>query len=256
MSGGAVIGAAAIGAGTSYMASKSASKSADKALASSDANAQLQYQASAEQLAFQKEQLDRWESIFGPVQDNLSNYYKNLSSDSIASQGLQNIHSQYTQSRQNLDTALAKRGITNSGATAASLTQLESSRMLGAAEVRTNAPMVAAQQQLGFVNSGNSQQANANQGISSAYSNKMNMFGQQSLNNLNLANNYTNQAAQAYAGIGNSIGTGISTYMNYNSYQNNMNPNNGQQVQNNGAVQNNGQQLQNNGFVGQITGAW
>ena len=248
MSGGAIIGAAAIGAGTSYMSSKSASKSADKALASADASAQLQYQASTEQLDFQKQQYDRWESIFGPVQENLSNYYKNLSSDSIASQGLQNIHSQYTQSRQNLDTALAKRGITNSGATAASLTQLESSRMLGAAEVRTNAPMVAAQQQLNFVNSGQSQQSNAVNGITSSYTNKMNMFGQQSLNSQNLANNYSNTAAQAYSGIGNSIGTGISTYMNYNSYQNNMNLNN--------SLQNNSQQLQNNGFVGQITGEW
>lgn len=219
MSGAAIIGSAAIGAGTSYLSSRSASKNAKKAMDSSAYQAELQHEASMEQLDFQKQQYDRWESIFGPIQDNLSNYYKTLSSDSIASAGLQQINTQFAQSRQNLDTALAKRGITNSGATAAALTQLESSRMLGSAEVRANAPMVAAQQQQGFLNSGSGQQANAVAGISSAYSNQMNMFGNQALNNQNMAMNYQNQAAQGYAGIGSSIGAGISSYMTANAIQ-------------------------------------
>ena len=67
MSGAAIVGAAAIGAGTSYMSSKSASKSADKAYASADATSQLQYEASMEQLDFQKKQYEDWENIFGPI---------------------------------------------------------------------------------------------------------------------------------------------------------------------------------------------
>ena len=217
MSGAAIVGAAAIGAGTSYMSSKSASKSADKAYASADATSQLQYEASMEQLDFQKKQYEDWENIFGPIQDNLSSYYKHMSPDSIASLGIQNIEQSYTQSRQNLDTQLAKRGITNSGATAAGLTSLENTRMLGKAEVRSNAPQQVAQQQLGFLSAGLGLQPSLQQGISGAMSNQMNMFGQQATNQQGMANQYSNQAAQAYSGIGSSIGQGINSYMTYNA---------------------------------------
>lgn len=217
MSGAAIIGAAAIGAGTSYMSSKSASKSADKAYASADATSQLQYEASMEQLDFQKKQYEDWENIFGPIQDNLSSYYKHMRPDSIASLGIQNIEQSYTQSRQNLDTQLAKRGITNSGATAAGLTSLENTRMLGKAEVRTNAPQQVAQQQLGFLSAGLGLQPGLQQGISGAMTNQMNVLGQQATNQQGMATQYSNQVAQAYSGIGSSIGQGINSYMTYNA---------------------------------------
>lgn len=243
MSGAAIMGAAVIGAGASYSSAKSASKSSSAALASADASAQLQYEVSMEQLEFQKQQYSNWEDIFGPIQQNLSNYYKNLSSDTIASSGLQNIEQQYIASRQNLDTQLAKRGITNSGATAAGLTQLETARMLGKAQVQTNAPMIAAQQQSNFLAGGLGQQSQLQQGISNTYANQMNMFGQQSLNKQNMSNQYANQAAQAYSGIGSSVGTGISTYMNYQSNQNLAN-----------SLSN--QNTASGGVVSQMTGGW
>lgn len=217
MSGAAIVGAAAIGAGTSYMGAKSSSKSADKALASADASSALQYDISMQQLEFQQQQYSDWENIFGPIQENLSSYYKNLSSDSIASLGIQNIEQSYVQSRQNLDTQLAKRGISNSGAAAAGLTSLENTRMLGKAEARTNAPQQAAQQQLGFLSAGLGLQSGLQQGISNSYGNQMNILGQQSSNSLQQASQYTQQAAAGYAGIGSSVGQGINSYMTYNA---------------------------------------
>ncbi len=213
----AILGAAVIGAGSSYMAAESASDSADASTAAASAAAQLQYKTSQQQLEFQKQLHDEWQGIFGPIQDNLSSYYQNLSSDTIASLGIQNIEKQYVQSRQNLDTALAKRGITDSGATVSGLSQLESARMLGKAEVQTQAPMQAAQQKLGFLNAGLGIQGGINQGISSAYTNQMNVLGQQSTAQLAQANQYSSQAAQGYAGIGSSIGSGINSYMMYNA---------------------------------------
>ena len=214
---GAIVGSAALGAATSYSSSKSASKSADKAYASADAASQLQYETSMAQLDFQKEQYADWENIFGPIQDNLSSYYKHLSADSVASLGIQNIEQSYTQSRQNLDTQLAKRGITNSGATAAGLTSLENTRMLGKAEVRSTAEQTVAQQQLGFLGAGLGLESGLQQGVSNAYSNQANILGQQATNQLNQAGQYTGQAAQAYSGIGSSIGSGINSYMTYNA---------------------------------------
>lgn len=217
MSGAAIAGAAVIGAGASYASASKASKSSAAATAQAAKSAGLQYDASMNQLQFQIEQQQKWEGIFGPIQDNLKNYYEALSPDTLIASGFQNIEAQYAQSRQNLDTALAKRGITNSGATVAGLSQLEMAKMLGKAEVQTNAPMQVAQQKLGFLNAGLGQQSGLTQGISNAYSNQMNVLGQQSTNLLNQSNQYSQQAAQGYAGIGSSIGGGINTYMNAQS---------------------------------------
>lgn len=215
----AIIGAAAIGAGSSALSAKSASKASKAATSSADAAAQLQYEASSEQLAFSKQQYEDWQNIFGPIQDNLSSYYKNLSSDTVASLGIQNIEKEYARSSQLLDQSLAKRGIANSGATTQGITQLESARMLGRAEVQANAPMVAAQQKQGFLSIGLGVQQQATAGINSAYGNQISLLGQQATNATNQATNYSNQAAAGYAGIGSSVGQGINTYMTYNAYQ-------------------------------------
>lgn len=222
----AIIGSAVLGAASSAKSAKSASSSANAATASADAAARLQYEASSEQLAFSKQQYDDWQNIFGPIQDNLSSYYKNLSSDSVASLGIQNIEKEYARSSQLLDQSLAKRGITNSGATTQGMTQLESARMLGRAEVQANAPMVAAQQQQGFLSIGLGVQQQATAGINSAYGNQISLLGQQATNSISQANNYSNQAAAGYAGIGSSVGQGINTYMTYNAYQSQNNLNN------------------------------
>ena len=215
----AIVGSAAVGAISSTSAARSASKSAAAATSSADAAAQLQYEASSEQLAFSKQQYDDWQSIYGPIQDNLSSYYKNLSSDTVASLGIQNIEKEYARSSQLLDQALAKRGLSNSGATTQSMTQLESARMLGRAEVQANAPMVTSQQHQGFLNAGLGIQSQALSGINSAYGNQISLLGQQAANATSQANNYSNQAAAGYAGIGSSVGQGINTYMTYNAYQ-------------------------------------
>jgi len=215
--GAAIAGSAVIGAISGSKSASSASKAAKAQTAAAKDAAELQYETSMAQLEFQQQQYADWEGIFGPIQQNLKNYYQNLNPDIYASLGIQNIEQQYLQSRQNLDTALAKRGITNSGATVAGLTQLESARMLGKAEAVTNAPSQVAAQQANFLSIGMGQQAQLQAGISNAYSNQMNLLGQQSTNALNQANTYTQQAAAGYAGIGSSIGQGVNSYMMYNA---------------------------------------
>ena len=215
----AIIGAAAIGAGSSAMASKSASKSASAAQSSADAAAQLQYQTSQDQLEFAKQQYSDWENIFGPIQSHLSNYYQNLHPDTYASLGIQNIEKEYARSSHLLDENLAKRGMTNSGATAQGFSQLESARMLGRAEAQTNAPMAVAQAQQGFLNAGLGVQGNVLSGINSSYGNQVSLLGQQATNNLNSANQYRNSAAQSMAGVGSSVGAGIQNYLVYNALQ-------------------------------------
>ena len=226
MSGAAIAGAAVVGAGASYMSAKSASKSSSAATAAASEAAQMQNEASLAQLEFQKQQYSDWENIFGPIQENLSSYYKSMKPETLSAIGIQNIEKSYNQSKKALDTGLAQRGLTGSGQQAAALTQLETSKMLAKAEVRTNAPQQVAQQQLGFLSAGLGLQSNLQQGISGAYTNQMNALGNQASNSLAQASNYGQQAAAGYAGIGSSIGSGISTYMTANAYQSQANLNN------------------------------
>lgn len=222
----AIGGTAVIGAMSSSNSAKKASSSAAEAAAASKKAAKLQYKASMAQLDFAKQQYNEWQGIFGPIEQNLSSYYRNLSSDTFAALGIQNIEQEYTRSREQLDTAMAKRGITDSGATAAGLTELETGRMLGRAQARAQAPTQVANQQLGFLSVGLGQQAQLQNGINNAYSNQISTLGQQATNSMNQSNMYTQQAAQGYAGVGQSIGQGINTYMTANAYQSQSNLNN------------------------------
>ena len=222
----AIGGSAVLGSATSYMGAKKSSAASAEAAAAMRKSAKLQYKATMEQLNFTKKQYADWQGIFGPIEQNLSSYYKNLSPDSFAALGIQNIEQEYSRSREQLDIALAKRGITDSGATVAGMTELEGNRLLGRAQVRAQAPTQVAQMQQGFLSIGLGQKAQLQTGINNAYSNQIGVFGQQVSDKLNQSNMYEQQAAAGYAGVGQSIGQGINTYMTANAYQSQSNLNN------------------------------
>ena len=217
MSGGAIAGAAVIGAGASMYsgskAAKSANKASDRAAASADAQTALGY----EQLDFNKQQYDDWNAIFGDTQKTLASYYNTLSPEFFASTGLQNIEQEYTRSRTQLDATLAKRGISNSGVAADDFSTLEAARMMGRADVRNKAETQVRAEQTNFLAVGKGQQSQLQANMNSAYGNLANSYGTQASTQYGMANNYTNQANQAYAGVGQAIGSGVNAYMMHNA---------------------------------------
>jgi len=221
---GAMIGSAAIGAASSASAAKKASSAADAQAQASREATDASLQASREQLAFQQEQYADWERIYGPIQERLSSYNQSLSSDTFAALGLQGLQQSYTQSRTNMDRALAQRGLSSSGAAAESLTELETQRTLGAAQIRQQAPQQVAEQQQSFLSAGLGLQSGLQAGISNAYGNQAQINMQAAGNAQALQGQYANQAASAYAGIGQSVGAGINTYMTYNALNSGVNP--------------------------------
>jgi len=77
-----------------------------------------------ENIAFQKEQYQEWKDVYGDIQENLGEYYKNLSGSTLASKQLQAQASEYSRAQQQVTQQLAQRGISGSGieaATAASM---------------------------------------------------------------------------------------------------------------------------------------
>jgi hypothetical protein len=136
----AIAGAAVVGA---VAQSKAASK----------ANRTAKNSAAAE-LDFAKQQYQDWQDIFGPIQDNLADYYNNLTPDYIAATGLQNVETERAAALERVNQSLAQRGLLGSGLEAAAITDIELETAERKSQVRSDAPMQAAQQKLGFLSLG------------------------------------------------------------------------------------------------------
>lgn len=202
---GAIIGASALGAASSYSSSKKASSAAAAATESSEAS-------SAAQLAFTKEQYADWKNTFGGLSENLSDFYNNLTPAHYEASGVQNLKETYASATKNIDQALAQRGIASSGLQAQAMTDLASSEAKAEAEVRTQAPYAVAQQQMSFLSLGMNQGQNAVNNVTSSY-------GQQAQNFTNTANQQLAMSNQAAQGVGSSLSSGINSYMTYNAMQ-------------------------------------
>lgn len=203
---GAIIGSAVLGAASSASASGSASDSANASTAASS-------QATANQLAFSKEQYADWKATFGDVQDNLSAYYKNLTPSAIEASGIQNLNQSYAQASKQITQSLAQRGISSSGLEGQAMVDLATKQAQDTANLKIQAPIMAAQEKMKFLALGLNQGARAVSGVGSAYSNQASLAANQ-------ASMYNAQSAQASQGIGSSLSGGISSYMNYNAMQN------------------------------------
>ena len=150
------------------MSSRAASKQAKAAGKSADA-----------QLAFEQERYDDWQAVYGPLQDNLSTYYQNISPDYYASVGLETFEQQYQTSLQRLDETLAQRGIDPSSGIA---TSLEAQAEIAAAEtragIRRDAPRQAMEDKTRFLQIGLGQ--NPASSVSGALSQQAQVAQQQS----------------------------------------------------------------------------
>ncbi len=188
----AVAGAVIVSGGMSYLGSKDASK------ASSD--------ASAAQIAFEREKYDDWNEVYGPLQDNLTDYYSNVTPDYYASVGLEDFETQYQTSLDRIDENLIQRGIDPSSGIGASIeAQAELSAAETRASIRRDAPIKAAEDKSRFL------QIGLGQNPGSSLSATMAQQTQQKADAATAANAATGTAMAAAIPA---IGTAISAYNN------------------------------------------
>lgn len=188
---GAIVGPLVGGAQQVYYADKAsdnASASVNQAMTQAN-TAQSQYDMYAqqvagygeEQLRWAIEQQTKWEEIFGSTQENLASYYNSLSPDDILAPKVQAIQQGYQNYQTNLDKVLSQRGIGTSGLSA----QLTSQGMLTSemekAKAQSEAPQVAAAQQVGFLNLGLSQSNAIRQNVSDAFRTSA-LYGREAIN--------------------------------------------------------------------------
>ena len=146
----AAVGAVAVSAYSAVQAGK-ASKRAGK---------QAQRAQEAE-MSFAREKHAEWKAVYGDVQDNLAEYYKNLSPEYQASIGLEKYAAERDTALTNLRENLAQRGISDSGVAGTLETQFALHSASARAKIRADAPMRTAKEKLGFLEVGTGQQARA-----------------------------------------------------------------------------------------------
>lgn len=219
----AIIGGAVIGAWSADDQSRRAGREADRAMQSQDAAIASQERIADEQMAYQQELRSQWDEIYGPVEQNLSNYYNNLSPESYETLGIQANQESFQNAQKQLQQQLAQRGISGTGVEAQGLTNLAVQQAGSDARVRMQAPQAVAQQQQQFLGLGMGQRTQADQGIAGAFGQQLGVQG----NMFNAATGSLNQALgrqqQADASFGNVIGSAAGAYANYQGRQDYLN---------------------------------
>ena len=130
----------------------------------------------AQEVSFAKEQFQRWQDVYGPIQDNLSNFFQNLSGDSLIASGLKHYEAQFQDTQHQIQRSFAQRNI-DSGAQdflnqEAALTSAEFK-----ATLRNNAPLQVAQAQGTFLRNNVTNPNTAN--VLNAYAGGAQFQGQQ-----------------------------------------------------------------------------
>jgi hypothetical protein len=143
----AAITAAVIATAGTVYASNKASKSANRA-------AQVAGDAEAARLAFEQEQWDEWNATYGPVQDQLANYYETLTPTMRITQGLEAHEKEMNRARKSIEESFAQRGISMSGIAAQTKTELSVASAEERARIRAAAPLEVAKEKLGFLQVG------------------------------------------------------------------------------------------------------
>lgn len=112
------------------------------------------YNLTKEAIEFQREQYEDWKNIYGPLQEDLGTYFKNITGDTITAQQLTEIQKSSQDAQRQTDIALAQRGLTGSGIEAQALMQNKYGTEMQKASVRANADQVAAERKMGFLGLG------------------------------------------------------------------------------------------------------
>lgn len=196
-----ITSAVIVASATVYAASEASKNAAEARKDAKEARAQAAEEARLareearlareEQLAWEREQYQDWQNIYGGLEENLSDYYNTLSADTIAVEQLENFAFERDAALDRMRTQLAQRGIESSGITAAAELSSSLASAEAGAQIRSSAPRQAAQEKQAFLQTGLAQNPKA--GIRNAYAQNVNAVQQEGTNRTNRAYNFAAQ---------------------------------------------------------------
>ena len=110
--------------------------------------------ASDEELQFARENKQQWESIFGNIQENLSNYYNSLDPDKYATMRITEFQRGIQEYEDEITKEFARRGLTGGGVEAGLLAEAKYKGAIGRAKIRATAEEEVAKQKSSFLELG------------------------------------------------------------------------------------------------------
>lgn len=119
-------------------------------------------------LDFQQGELDDWEEIYGGIEENLGEFYGNLTPEYVTTQGLEAQQKAYQEHVTGLTEQFARSGLTT-GAQGDILARSALEDAKAKAAIRVEAPYKVAEEQKSFLSLGTAQGAQAKQGVVQGY---------------------------------------------------------------------------------------
>lgn len=188
------VGTVAVSAYSAYSADQAAGEQLD---ASKDAQ--------AAQMQFEREKIEKWEKVYGPIQTNLAAYYSSLTPEYYEAQGLEAFQREHQVAKEKVETSFAQRGITDSGIAATSDLAFAVERAESRATIRAQAPSIAAEEQKSFLSLGLGIKPGA------SYSQALATQTQEARQSARLAEQQAGEATEAFVS---EAGTALSDYFN------------------------------------------
>lgn len=147
-----------------------ASDASDDASDAADARAASASDSSADLLAFEQEKYDDWKDIYGDVEQNLADFYENMTPEFLTSAGLEEEAKSFATAQTNIKTSLAQRNLGGSGLEADLIAGQEIQSAEKRAEIRRDAPLQVAEMQQNFLQPNLAAKQSGERAISSAMS--------------------------------------------------------------------------------------
>ncbi len=141
---------------------------------------QQQMDFNTEQLLQSQYELQSLEAIFGPVRQNLADYYSNMTPETYEARMNENIGQQYDASMKQMDAEMARRGIEGSGIQASAISEISTEKARQQSATQQQSEDYVANQQSQWLQQGLAmeqpymqQQAQNVQGVNQAYGAQM-----------------------------------------------------------------------------------
>lgn len=165
-----------------------------------------QKEAQAQELAFAREIYEDWQETYGPIEQNLAQFYGSLSPESLAATGLEKQQKSFQTMQEQSKRSFAQRGIDSPAQEfMENVSKLYNAEVR--AKIRTEAPFKVAQAKGQFVASGRGAQAQGIAGMRQAYAGQTQFYGQQA-DRAAAEKTAAIQAASDFAGTAMTFGMG------------------------------------------------
>lgn len=169
----AMLGSSAIGGSSSKKASHNAAQASAAQIELGYAGLDLQkqgFELTKQQYEDAKAEYDRWKRVYGPLQEDLGTYYRNLTGQKLSAREVSNIQAASEKASDKIVQSLAQSGRANSGLESYLLAQNAYGAELDKANARSTADERAQAQKLNFlgVGLGQANQLRVSQGNSVA----------------------------------------------------------------------------------------